>query len=106
MKRIGQVNKMTAMQWSSSIGFKNGTNNFVTNSQSQDFENHPFIKAIKENSPEAGYTSFNFIPVDQSMVSKSIKKLIHHKATGVDKLPAKLIKAGSQALAGPISANI
>ena len=37
------------------------------------------------------------------MVSKSIKKLNPKKATGVDQLPAKLIKAGSEALAGPIS---
>ena len=37
------------------------------------------------------------------MVSKSIKKLNPKKATGVDQLPAKLIKAGSTALADPIS---
>ena len=65
--------------------------------------NHPSIEAIKENTPEQGYSSFNFKPVDQSFVSKSIKKLNPQKATGVDQLPAKLIKAGSTALAGPIS---
>ena len=65
--------------------------------------NHPSIEAIKENTPEQGYSSFNFKPVDQSLVSKSIKKLNPKKATGVDQLPAKLIKAGSTALAGPIS---
>ena len=72
-------------------------------SQSQDPENHPSIKAIKENGPEEGYTSFNFKPVDQQMVTKSIKKLNPKKAIGIDQLPAKLIKAGSEALAGPIS---
>ena len=72
-------------------------------SQSQDMANHPSIEAIKENTPEQGYSSFNFKPVDQSLVSKSIKKLNPKKATGVDQLPAKLIKAGSTALAGPIS---
>ena len=72
-------------------------------SQSQDLENHPSIKAIIENSPEEGYNSFNFKPVDHTQVSKSIKKLNPKKATGVDQLPVKLIKAGSQALAGPIS---
>ena len=72
-------------------------------SQSQDLENHPSIKAIIENSPEEGYNSFNFKPVDHTQVSKSIKKLNPKKATGADQLPAKLIKAGSQALAGPIS---
>ena len=41
--------------------------------------------------------------VDQSLVSKSIKKLNPKKATGVDQLAAELIKAGSTALAGPIS---
>ena len=65
--------------------------------------NHPSIEAIKENTPEQGYSSFNFKPVDQSLVSKSIKKLNPKKATCVDQLPAKLIKAGSTALAGPIS---
>ena len=64
--------------------------------------NHPSIEAIKENTPEQGYSSFNFKPVDQSLVSESIKKLNPKKATGVDQLPAKLIKAGSIALAGPI----
>ena len=72
-------------------------------SQSQYLENHPSIKATKGNDPEEGYTSFNFKPVDQLMVTQSIKKLIPKKATGIDQLPAKLIKAGSEALAGPIS---
>ena len=72
-------------------------------SQSQDLENHPSILAIKDNSPDSGFNSFNFSPVDQNQVSKSIKKLNPKKAPGVDQLPAKLIKAGSQALAGPIS---
>ena len=72
-------------------------------SQSQDMANHPSIEALKENTPEQGYSSFNFKPVDQSLVIKSIKKLNPKKATGVDQLPAKLIKAGSTALAGPIS---
>ena len=72
-------------------------------SQSQDLENHTSIKAIKENGPEEGYASFNFKPVDQHMVKKSIKKLNPKKATGIDQLPAKLIKAGYEALAGPIS---
>ena len=34
---------------------------------------------------------------------KSIKKVNPKKATGVDQLPAKLIKDGSTALAGPTS---
>ena len=37
------------------------------------------------------------------MVNKSIKKLNPKKVTGVDQLPARLIKAGSTALVGPIS---
>ena len=57
-------------------------------SQSQDMANNPSIEAIKENSPEQGYSSFNFKPVDQLLVSKSIKKLNPKKATGVDQLPA------------------
>ena len=67
-------------------------------SQCQDLENHPSIKAVKENGPEEGYTSFNFKRVDQLMVSKSMKELNPQKATGVVQLPAKLIKAGSEAL--------
>ena len=57
-------------------------------SQSQDMANHPSIEAIKENSPEQGDSSFNFKPVDQLLVSKSIMKMNPKKATGVDKLPA------------------
>ena len=37
------------------------------------------------------------------MVINSIKKLNSEKATSVDQLPAKLIKAGSPALVGHIS---
>ena len=72
-------------------------------SQSQDMANHPSIVAIKENITEQSYSSFNFKSVDQSLVSKSIKRLNPKKATGVDQLPAQCIKAGHTALAGPIS---
>ena len=65
--------------------------------------NYPSIEAIKENTPEQGYSSFNFKQVDQSLVSKSIKNLNTKNITGVDQLPPKLIKAGSTALASPIS---
>ena len=44
-------------------------------SQSPDIGNHPSIEATRENTPEQGFSSFNFKPVDQSLVSKSIKKL-------------------------------
>ena len=46
--------------------------------------------------------TFSSKPVDQPTVTKATKKLNPKKTTGVDQLPAKLIKAGSQALVGPI----
>ena len=45
------------------------------------------ILVIQENSPEEGYSSFNFKPVDQELFMKTINKLNTKKATGVDNLP-------------------
>ena len=73
------------------------------NSHSYEINNHPSILAIKENSPNEGYPVFDFKPVNQTTVSKVVKKLNPKKATGVDQLPAKMIKAGSEVLSGPIS---
>ena len=45
------------------------------NSQTVDGRNHPSILAVQEVSPEEGYSSFNFKPVDQKLVMKTINKL-------------------------------
>ena len=72
------------------------------NGQSYELDTHPSIMAINENSPAEGYPTFDFKPVNQLTVRKAIKKLNAKIATGVDQLPAKLVKAGVDALSGPI----
>ena len=62
------------------------------NSQTVDGRNHPSILAIQENSPEEGYSSFNFKPVDQKLVMKTINKLNTKKATGWTIYPQKFLK--------------
>ena len=73
------------------------------NSQTVDGRNHPSILAIQENSPEEGYSSFNFKPVDQELVMKTINKLNTKKATGVDNLPPKILQVAAEAISAPLS---
>ena len=73
------------------------------NSQTVDGRNHPSLLAIQENSPEEGYSSFNFKPVDQELVMKTINKLNTKKATGVDNLPPKILKVAAEAISAPLS---
>ena len=73
------------------------------NSQTVDGRNHPSLLAIQENSPEEGYSSFNFKPVDQVLVMKTINKLNTKKATGVDNLPPKILKVAAEATSAPLS---
>ena len=68
------------------------------NSQTVDGRNHPSLLAIQENSPEGGYSSFNFKPVDQELVMKTINKLNTKRATGVDNLPPKILKVAAEAI--------
>ena len=72
------------------------------NAQWYELDTHPSILAFNENSPAEGYPTFDFKPVNQLTVTKALKTLKPQKATGVDQLPAKLVKASVDALSGPI----
>ena len=60
---------------------------------------HPSIKKISEN---IDVESFNFRTVTEKQVSKCIKKLDTKKATGVDAIPPKVVKAAMPSLSQPI----
>ena len=53
-------------------------------------DKHPSIEKIKEN---ANVSNFDFQPVTESQVRKCIKRLDSKKATGVDAMPPKIVKA-------------
>ena len=55
------------------------------------------------NSPEEDYSSFNFKPVDQKLVMKTINKLNTKKAAGVDNLLPKILKVATEAISVPLS---
>jgi len=61
-----------------------------------DQETHPSIIAIKENKPDT--PTFEFQLTDLETVSKIISKIDVKKATGVDNVSAKLLKAGTPVL--------
>ena len=78
------------------IGINNQTSDTATNT-------HPSIQAIKDNSPIEGFENFDFKPVSESQVLKIINSLSSKKATGVDQIPPKILKAGAEVLSGPVS---
>ena len=75
----------------------------INNQSADSSATHPSIQAIKKNSPLEGYENFDFEPVSGSQVLKIINSLSSKKATGVDQIPPKILKAGADALSGPIS---
>ena len=78
------------------IGINNQTSDTATTT-------HPSIQAIKDNSPIEGFENFDFKPVSESQVLKIINSLSSKKATGVDQIPPKILKAGAEVLSGPVS---
>lgn len=55
-------------------------------------DKHPNIEKIKEN---MNMTTFEFKPVTVTQVSKCVKRLYTKKATGVDAIHSKIIKAAA-----------
>ena len=47
--------------------------------------------------------TFSFKPVSESQVFKVISSLNSKKATGVDRIPPKILRMGAEAFSGPIS---
>lgn len=64
-------------------------------------DHHPSINNIKENNPNI--SEFDFCEVNESDVSKTINMLNVKKATGVDKISAKLLKLSKPALTEPLT---
>ena len=69
---------------------------------SPDFSDHPSIQKIKENIP-VETRIFSFTPVSSDTVEKVISNLNVKKATGVDNISAKIIKACAPAVSIAIS---
>ena len=67
-----------------------------------DFSDHPSIQKIKENT-QVETEIFSFTPVSSDTVEKVISNLNIKKATGVDNISAKIIKACAPAVSIPIS---
>ena len=70
-----------------------------------DLETNPSILKIQEQS-NLCTEPFNFNHVDSMYVHKSISKLQTKKATGVDGISAKILKACTNSIAQPISSLI
>ena len=70
-----------------------------------DLESHPSILKIQEQS-NLCTEPFNFNHVDSMYVHKPISKLQTKKATGVDGISAKILKACTNSIAQPISSLI
>ena len=63
-------------------------------------DKHPSIEKIKEN---ANVSNFDFQPVTESQVRKCIKRLDSKKATGVDAIPPKIVKAAAPVISRHIA---
>ena len=77
-------------------GIGNSRSNF-----NPDFSDHPSIKTIKEKVPSS--TDTFFTPVSTDRVEKVISNLNTKKATGVDNISTKFIKACAPSLSYHIS---
>ena len=63
-------------------------------------DKHPSIEKIKEN---VHVPSFEFSPVTEAQVNKCIKRLDPKKATGVDAIPPKIVKAAAPVISRHIA---
>ena len=71
------------------------------------YSNHPSIIKIKEKSSNHIFTnSFQFKTVRQSEVEKHLNRIDTKKATGVNKIPPKLVKLASNILSKPLTKAI
>lgn len=64
-------------------------------------DNHPSIKAIKENKTETDQFIFN--PINEEFVNKEINKIGIKKATGKDGISSKILRLSKSVVAKPIS---
>ena len=64
------------------------------------FTNNPIDRAEK---PNFFHQQFSFLPVDSDTTKDLLKEINSTKATGLDEIPAKLVKIGADALAFPFT---
>jgi hypothetical protein len=62
-----------------------------------DENNHPSIDRIRKNAPKNDI-DFDFKPTNTDTITKLVNKINIMKATGVDQISCKLLKAGSPVL--------
>jgi hypothetical protein len=62
-----------------------------------DENNHPSIDRIRKNAPKNNI-DFDFKPTNTDTITKLVNKINIKKATGVDQISCKLLKAGSPVL--------
>ena len=63
------------------------------------YSNHPSIQVIRDDRSDRSVDrTFSFSPVSVSDVARKLKKLKSGKATGYDRIPAKLLRMGSDIL--------
>jgi hypothetical protein len=67
-------------------------------------EQHPSVQAIYDKIQSNN--NFVFKPVTSQEVHKLLHSVDGKKATGIDNLPPKIIKAGAESLAEPIKCII
>ena len=94
---------------SNQISVANILNEFVVNAAQDissvlipnDILNHPSIQTITDHIPVP--TAFDFIPVTSESIYTFISKSNSRKATGVDGIPAKIIKSCSKTISEPLA---
>ncbi len=64
-------------------------------------KDHPSVKWVKTN--VEGKSVFNFVTVTSDVIYKKLSGLNGKKATGVDQIPPRLVKAGAAQLCEPIA---
>ena len=71
----------------------------------ENMEEHPSILKIQENLPPNS-NKFSFRPVTDSEITKILSNIDSKKSTGVDNIPAKIVKACSGPLSGALACLI
>ena len=91
--------------------FQEGTSAHLTDTEKIDiiekhYESHPSIIEIKNNLKPSHDLNISTFQTNPSEVKKLIMSLDTKKATGVDKIPPKLVKLAADVLATPLSLAI
>ncbi|XP_062612802.1 uncharacterized protein LOC134274545, partial [Saccostrea cucullata] len=75
----------------------------IGNSNLSTDDNHPSVKAIRENLPQLSDQSFQFKPIDEEFISKQISKINTRKATGIDGISPKILHYAKPVIISPLT---